>query len=272
MPSPQDFAPFDLAQALARGQQVAQNDYEMKRRRESDTREDEYRSALGDILTGNGDFGAPDKSSAQDRAARANPEGYLKFQGQQTEVTARQLKAHRDLNDTAMQLLGGVNDQASYDRARMQAKVLVQRYGGDPAMIDSLPPQYSPELVKSLQMQGMDTHQQLLQVARENKLNWDEYDDQEDNEREDRKVDQLGQYRQQRLETQRRGQDLVDQRTRRGQDMSSSDRKAAIQQRREAAKLRGSGKAVSAGDGAIIRNPKTGQRMKLQGGKWVPIG
>jgi hypothetical protein len=53
--------------------------------------------------------------------------------------------------------------------------------------------------------------------------------------------------------------------------MSSEDRKAAIRQRAEAAKNRGAGKAVSAGDGAIIRNPKTGQRMKLQNGQWVPI-
>jgi hypothetical protein len=305
----------DIAGALARGQELQENRYKMDRQRAADKREDELRTALGDILTGNGSFsqpavaGAPGAAmppkpsmqpSAQERAARADPEKYLEFQGRQTEVTAKQLKGYRDLNDTAMQILGGVNDQGSYDRAKAAAKVLYRRYGHDPAEIDALPPEYSPDVVRSLQMQGMDTAHQLHQVAVENKLNWDEYDDQQDNDRADRQADSLSHYRDESLDVRRRGQDLTDSRVRRGQDLRGGGSKsggaapktegavyADIAHRwlngqpispRETrfakeyeARHTPKGRSVSAGDGAIIKNPKTGQRMKLQGGKWVPI-
>lgn len=94
--------------------------------------------------------------------------------------------------------------------------------------------------------------------------------------------------------------DLQDQRldvTRRGQDLNHQDRQASIAQSntnnlrstgvsRSNAQLRaqtqrgaysysnggkGSGKANSIADGTIISNPSTGQRMKRQGGQWVPI-
>ncbi len=304
---PLQFRGPDIGAILDHAQQLQQQRYEMGRKKASDKREDEYRSALGDILTGNGSFTPPNGGtvsgdnvppgpSARDRAARADPEGYLKFQGQQTELTARQLKGYRDLNDTAMQLLGGVNDQGSYDRAKMQAKVLYQRYSQDPSAIDQLPPEYSPETIRSLQMQGMDTAHQLHQVAAENKLNWDMADDQADNERADENADSLSRYREGQLSNARRGQDM------RGGGRGGSGGKgpqteaavyAGIMQKwtsggqvnaREKEYVRsyetrhkGGGRGgrssggVSAGNGAIIRNPKTGQRMKLQNGQWVPI-
>jgi hypothetical protein len=258
--------------------------YQMDRRKADDTREDDYRGALGDVLTNGASFTQqPGGPTAEQRAVSANPEGYLSFQGKQLGISAEQLKQYRDTNETAMQLLSGVHDQASYDQAKTVAKNLYAQHGLN---IDEmgLPPEYSPETVRDLQMRGMDTAHQVQAIARENKLNWDEYDDQQDNERADKSLQDLSGYREQVIDARRRGQDMVDQRTRRGQDMSSSDRQAAIrqraeaakasvQQRSEAAKMRGSGKpaSVSAGDGAIIKNPKTGQRMKLQNGQWVPI-
>lgn len=281
------FQGIDVGAILQNAQQFQQRKQEMEnqrylmdRRTADDAREDDYRSALGDILTGNGSFAQPRGNvpaeagpSPQERAMRADPEKYLSFQGKRLDITADQLKGYRDLNDTAMQLLGGVNDQASYDRAKEQAKAIYAQNGADPSVIDKLPPEYSPEVVKSLQMQGMDTAHQLLQVARENKINWDEYDDQVDNERADKSLQELSGYREQRIAAQKREQDLVDARTRRGQDMSSADRRESVRQRAEAARMRGSGNParVSAGDGAIIKNPKTGQRLMLKNGQWVPV-
>ncbi len=55
--------------------------------------------------------------------------------------------------------------------------------------------------------------------------------------------------------------------TRRGQDIASRDR-----QRGQDLRPKPKGKPIGgAGDGAIAVNPSTGERMKLLGGKWVPI-
>jgi hypothetical protein len=272
------FQGIDVGQILARNAELKQRRMEMEnqrylmdRRQADDARTDESRAALGDILTNGGSFTQePGGPTAEQRAARADPEGYLTFQGKQLDIKADQLKTYRDLNDTAMQIVSGVHDQATYDQAKQVARKLYEQHGMNLDEL-GLPDQYSPEVVRDLQMRGMDTAQQLQAVARENKLDLDAMNIQEDNQRADRAQQDLRQYRQQRIEAARRQQDLVDSRTRRGQDMSSEDRKAAIRQRAEAAKNRGTGKAVSAGDGAIIRNPKTGQRMKLQNGQWVPI-
>lgn len=70
-----------------------------------------------------------------------------------------------------------------------------------------------------------------------------------------------------RLGVTQRGQDLANSRGIRGQDIASRDR-----QRGQDMRPKPKPKAIGgAGDGAIARNPKTGERMKLIGGKWVPI-
>jgi hypothetical protein len=115
----------------------------------------------------------PSRSAAYERAVRADPDAFLSFEGKRLNITGKQLESYRDLNDTAMQLLGGVYDQQSYDAAKARAHTLYASHGHDLNEM-GLPDQYSPELVRSLQMQGMDTSKQLQAVARENKLNWDE--------------------------------------------------------------------------------------------------
>lgn len=127
----------------------------------------------------------------QERLIRSDPDAFLTFQGKQLQVTADQLKGALTLNDAAMQLLGSVYDQASYDAGRARARELYQSFGFPSDGIDRLPPQYSPELVRSLQLQGMDTSKQLAAIARENKLAWDIEDDLEDNARADRNTDSM---------------------------------------------------------------------------------
>lgn len=66
-------------------------------------------------------------------------------------------------------------------------------------------------------------------------------------------------------EDRRRGQDISSSDRQRGQDLSSRDR-----QRGQNMRGRGRGRASGGGNTAVIVNPKTGQRMKLENGKWVP--
>lgn len=246
---------------------------------------------------------------AYERAVRADPEGFLTFEGNRLDITGKHLKAYRDLNDTAMQLLGGVYDQGSYERAKAEAHNLYARHGMD-LNDQNLPDQYSPELVRSLQMQGMDTSKQLQAVARENKLNWDQYDDQEDNSRADTLAGSTVEDRDARREYTRQRVEIARERARQagkgkgakppaaakppgsegavyadianrwldGQPISPRETRFAQEyESRHTPKGRGpggggrGGRGSSTADGAIIRNPTTGQRMMLQGGKWVPV-
>jgi hypothetical protein len=141
----------------------------------------------------------PGHSAAEEAAIRADPKGFLEFQGKRLDVTKGQLENFRTLNDSAMQLLGGVHDDATLQAAKGQARQLYQRFGADPSFIDSIPDTYSPEMIRDLQMRGMDTAKQLQAVARENRLNWDIEDDQADNTRADRATDSQIGYRSQRL-------------------------------------------------------------------------
>lgn len=110
-------------------------------------------------------------SDAQRRLIEADPEAFLTFQGKRLDVDAKQLKNLVDLNNMSMQLLGGVHDQATYDAAKQQALQLYSSFDQDASsFIGGLPQQYSPETIKMLQLQGMDTSKQLAAIARENNI------------------------------------------------------------------------------------------------------
>src|SRR5699024_2239470 len=126
-------------------------------------RADSLRGATADILE-NGE--TPDSLH---RAMTADPTGYLTFKGKQIGVTADQLNATAQLHDNVMQLLGGVHDQASYDRAKQEAAALYGNSGLDVSALN-LPDAYDPKSIRDLQLQGMDTSKQLEAIARENRL------------------------------------------------------------------------------------------------------
>jgi len=110
-------------------------------------------------------------SDAEQRAIHADPEAFLTFQGKRLDLTKKQFGQYRDLNNMGMQLLGGVHDQATYDAAKQRALQLYSSFGHDASeFIGGLPPQYSPETIKMLRLQGMDTAKQLAAIARENNI------------------------------------------------------------------------------------------------------
>ena len=219
--------------------------------------------------------------TARERAIRANPEGFLTFEGKRLDISKRQLESYRDLNDTAMQLLGGVHDQSSYEAAKSRAQALYAQHGMDLSSLN-LPDQYSPELVESLRLQGMDTAKQMAAIARENRLSWDVEDDQIDNERADRNLASLEGYRSGQLSNARRGQDLADRRARRGQELTDArgrrgqdmaDRRTrrgqdiTDQRVRESAAFRGRHGRIKQSE-PVARGPN-GETLVVRGGRWV---
>jgi hypothetical protein len=199
---------------------------------------------------------------AQERAIRADPDGFLTFQGNRLDITKKDLDVFRTLNDAAMQLLGGVHDQGSYNRARMQAARLYQQHGKSLADLN-LPDQYSPELVEELRLRGMSTDKQMMAIARENRLDWDIEDDIADNERADENQQSLDAYRRGSLANTRRGQDLTDRRGRRGQDVTDKRVRDSAAFRGEGGKSKG-GKADLVGP---VHSNAKGQRVQFSKSK-----
>jgi hypothetical protein len=232
--------------------------------------------------------------SAWQRLVRVDPDGAMKVRKSQFDSTKEEIQ----LVGT---LASGVNDQASYDDALRRAS----GYGLD---VSHLPRQYSPELIHAFQMQAAGAAQALQSIARDRRLQWDMEDDQADNQRADRSEQSLEDYRAGQLENTQRGQDMTDARIRgsagyrgkpkvpaapspprsenalytdiqrrfnAGEPVTDRERQFAHDyQRRHGGREpqpRGKARGSSAADGAIIRNPRTGQRMQLQNGRWVPV-
>lgn len=222
--------------------------------------------------------------TARERAIRANPEKFLTYEGKRIDIDSDRIKQMLTLNDGAMQILGGVHDDETLLAAKERARALYQRFGMPTETIDQIPDTYSPELVRSLQMQGMDTAKQLQQVVRENRLEWDIQDDLEDNERADRNTNSMVETRQGQLANTRRGQDLTNSRGVRGQNIASRDRvrgqdigsrdrvrgqDITDKRTRESASFRGTGGKRGRAATARIVNPQTGEAMVLRNGQWV---
>jgi len=214
--------------------------------------------------------------------ARADPAAASRARQEEATMSrqrAAEIRDHvrglTDLNNYAMQIIGGVRDQASYDAARAAMHRQMVAAGYDPSGIDSLPPTYSPETIQQLRNQGMDTHRQLEAARQDRRLNWDIEDDQTDNA-------EVHRYHDAEIGTAQRGQNLTDARGRRGQDIEHGDRlrgqdlghgdRVRGQDLTNARAGRRRAGRASSGEGTVIVNPTTGQRMRLQGGQWVPAG
>lgn len=274
---------------------LVERDPAMAVRLREDQRERDARTAHANYLLRPGasagptpGFGAAPDDPAFAAFARADPEAaaqarYREAQtGREQAASARErVRQARELNNFAMQLLGGVRDQATYDAARAQVRARMVGLGADPSEIDAFPPTYSPDLINSLRMQGMDTESQIERLVADRRLQWDITDDEYDNDLAERALRMRGTLtmRGQDLASRdrRRGQDQTDARTRRGQDLSDArgrrGQDLTDSRGRRGQDLRASGagrRPGRAGDGAVIVNPTTGQRMRLQGGRWVP--
>jgi hypothetical protein len=186
--------PDALRQLYADDPQTAMSMENQLYQRSERQREADSRAALGDY------YSNPNDQGAAARAASADPEKFITFQGKRLDATKTDLSNAIQLHDMSMQLLGGVHDQASYDQAKASARSLYAQYGKD---FDSLnlPDTYSPDLVHDLQMQGMDTSKQLSAIARENNV---------DSQIEDRqgRLEEYTRHNQAMENNQRRGQDM----------------------------------------------------------------
>lgn len=222
---------------------------------------------IGDGIPGQAPAGAPGpRSDAMARAIRANPEGFLKVQGQMTELTQDKLKLAVDINDFGMQLLGGVHDQPSYDMAKRRAAEVYQQHG---IPFPELPAEYSPDAIRGLQMQGMDTSKQLAAIVRENRLDWDMQDDALDNQRADRNADSLISSRKPRNGPRSAAPKgptptsvigaIMDKQAK-GQPLTPAERQTLTEYR--------AGKGRGKASGAIAESAD-GRQMVVKGGKWV---
>lgn len=227
------------------------------------------------------------RAAAFDRLTRADPERAMRYQQQERQATKEQLAIYRDLNAQALQLMGGVTDQASYDAAKQRGAALYARYG---LSLDEyqLPDEYSPEVVRGLMMQALDTEHQLTQMRQDRRLDADIEDDEQDNARADRLADNtirntgdMIDDRAARRGLIARGQNMTDARgrygiavassdRRRGQDIASADRHRAQDRQRgraPAAPTASAGGIVSVKSGAEAQQLPPGTMFKTPDGR-----
>ena len=172
-------------------------------------------------------------------------------------------------NTNVMQIMAGLSQLPAAERpaAVQQAADELKGLGYTDEQIAGFDP--SDANLKSELVRHMDA-QRIVQFTNQ----------EADNTRADDNQDSLEEYRQGSLINTRRGQDLTDKRGRRGQDIAdkrgrrgqdiaSGDRRYVADRRPP---TKGAApKPVSTGDGAIIKNPTTGERMQLRDGKWVKL-
>lgn len=196
-----------------------------------------------------------------------DPEGAIDFRSTSQDWQKEQFEQVERMNDAWLQILSGVSDQASYDRAKNKARALFGSLGMRFDDYD-VPEQYDPAVVTQARMEATSTKDQLAAIRADRKLEWDMEDDRIDNERMDRNTDSLIDTRAGRLsEYERnnraragltqRGQDLTDERGRRGQDLT--DKRARDGVRSQGKKAR------------PVAVDAKGNKMEFDGKKWVPV-
>jgi hypothetical protein len=124
--------------------------------------------------------------------AQADPKGAMEARKTETEWQSERLKLnkagleeHQAVNSAAIQMLNGVTDQASYDRARADSARLYDQYGYEHP---ELPDEYHPELVNALRHRALEIKDDIAADLNERKQQWQQQDDRIDNARDDRRV------------------------------------------------------------------------------------
>jgi len=263
-----ELKPFSLADIYAKAanlqttqQQQQMRQMQMDALRDKTARDANARQSLSDLIlspaspyASQGGANGPARSPAWQNYVQADPDGAMDYAKQTEGWTADHFKHARNLNSAVLGILGSVYDQGSYDRAKQQARALYGRYGVN---LDdfNLPDQYSPDLVHGLQMQALDTKQQLMQVDRE-----------QDNQRQDRNTDSMITTREERVDEARRYHNQADATRRRGQDVAASTA-------RRGQDVRGAGHSGGRSGGAArpTATGPNGQKLEFDGKAWVPV-
>jgi len=87
-------------------------------------------------------------------------EGAMKFDDAELTRKQNELKTYQTINEYALQQLGGVRDQASYDAARANVKMMFDQYGHG-MHFPQLPDVYDPATIHKLQMGALSGKEQL---------------------------------------------------------------------------------------------------------------
>ena len=218
-----------------------------------------------------------------DAVVRADPQAAIKTSHDLYSDREDQLKDWQHVSQTGMRMLSGATDQASYDRAKLAAQHVFEAYGvGFP----DLPEDYSPENIRSVQMAQLDIEDQIKAALQERKFDWQRTDDELDNSRADRNTSSQIQDRDARRGLTARGQNMTDARGRYGIGVASGDRRrgqdmidkrtreiAASPSRTRAGGKSGAGSAAAAGSGGALTRIAVGpdgRKVGWNGKAWVP--
>lgn len=107
------------------------------------------------------DFATPasgTRADVLDRLARVNPEMRLKLGDMEASQKLKQLDTFKKVNEYGINLLATATDQASYEAAGARYNHILQQFGMPPAQ---LPPTYSPETIRHLEMSLLDVKDRL---------------------------------------------------------------------------------------------------------------
>ena len=269
--------PQAMTELYATNPELAMRIQDQRRQQEEAQRVATSRTASGDYVK---KTNPNDANIAAAIDAGADPKDLLMIGGRQSRITSTQLKAAGSAHDKSMAILAAVQpgDDAGFADAKTRVKQIYGDAGLDTSYIDNLPSSLTPELKRQLQDEGQSTAQQLGAVAKENGLGETVRHHEVIEGQGDRRIDvserqgdaRIGISQQNANTSQSRATEGVrhnqasEGNTRRGQDVQSETT-------RRGQDLRGRGHGGGANRPTIIVNPKTGQRMKLEGGKWVPI-
>lgn len=168
------------------------------------------------------------RTEAFRRMAVYDPEGASAARKQEYDFVKQRLDVADGAYDYAIARIANVADDAGYRAAVANAAERFAPLGID---IRSMVPEAypGPDGLRRLLMSAMEAKDQIAATDRSLRLEWDIRDDEIDNQRSDRNVDSQISDRVARRDLTARGQNMTDSRGRRGQDMSSQDRRYGIE-------------------------------------------
>lgn len=202
-----------------------------------------------------------------DEVVRADPVEAVKAQHDMYGAREDHLKDWQHVSQAGMRLLGSVRDQDSWERGVTTARHLYDTYGVP--FPENLPDEYSPEVVRDLQMGQLNLEDQIAAALRERKFEWQRDDDEIDNARADRNTNSIISDRDARRGLTARGQNLTDSRGRYGISVASADRRRGQDIQRDRPSRAGG--AASAGTKLTrIAVGADGKKIGWNGKAWVP--
>lgn len=195
-----------------------------------------------------------DRNAAFMEMARIDPKRAFQIQSDARDASLERLKGGQEALRIAASRLASTNDDNSYRAVLADLDTQLMPLGID--ISKTVPPTHpGPEGIRKLQMQAMKEAEQLAALDREARTEANIANIEADNERADRNTDSL----------------IADRGARTGIARDRAETSAERERRLAAGGGRG-GRSGGGGSPKIAVNPKTGERLELRGGKWVPAG